>query len=151
MKGFDLVDVSYPTGMSRWSDQPADEFKINKPGFYNIRFIPPKDIRNPILPRKVNLGIKWSLEDGEGVYTSVDIQNAIDAGYQVEFINKCLIWDESANVFGEYVSEFFKLKEVAEQEGNKVKRSIAKLMLNALYGKTLQKAIFNQTAIVNDI
>ncbi len=152
MKGFELVDVLYPTGLSRWCNIPEVEFKNNRIGFYEIKFTPPKDIRTPILPRKVNLGIRWSLEDGQGVYTSVDIQNAIDAGYQVEFINKCLVWDESSkDVFGKYVSEFYKLKEDAEKKDNKVKRSIAKLMLNALYGKTLQKAIFNQTAIVNNI
>ena len=35
------------------------------------------------------------------------------------------------------------MKEESERENNEVKRSVAKLMLNALYGKTLQKAIFN--------
>lgn len=53
------------------------------------------------------------------------------------------------NVFGGYVKESF--KKLQRREGNQVKRSIAKLTLNALYGKTLQKVIFNQTAIVNDI
>ena len=91
------------------------------------------------------------MEDGEGVYTSVDIQNSIDAGYKIEFIEKCLVWDNSADVFGEYITEFYKMKEEAERSGNKVKRSVAKLMMNALYGKTLQKAIFNQTEIVNNI
>ena len=90
------------------------------------------------LPRKVKLGIRWSLEDGEGVYTSVDIQNAIDAGYKIDFVEKCLVWDSSADVFGQYIEEFYKLKEESERSGNKVKRSIAKLMMNALYGKTLR-------------
>ena len=69
----------------------------------------------------------------------------------IEFIEKCLVWDNSADVFGEYITEFHKMKEEAERSGNKVKRSIAKLMMNALYGKTLQKAIFTQTDIVNNI
>ena len=47
--------------------------------------------------------------------------------------------------------EFYKLKEESERSSNKVKRSIAKLMMNALYGKTLQKAIFARTNIVNNI
>ena len=58
---------------------------------------------------------------------------------------------KSSNVFGTYVETFYKLKESAEREKNNVKRSVAKLMLNSLYGKTLQKAIFNTTTIVNDI
>jgi hypothetical protein len=43
------------------------------------------------------------------------------------------------------------MKETAERDENPVKRSIAKLMLNALYGKTLQRAIFTSTIIVNNI
>ena len=46
-----------------------------------------------------------------GVYTSVDIQNASDAGYQVEFTGKCLVWDKSADVFGKYIEKFYQLKE----------------------------------------
>ena len=80
------------------------------------------------------------------------LENAIDAGYEVEFHNKCLVYDDkSTKVFGVYVEKFYKLKEVAEREDNKVKRSVAKLMLNSLYGKTLQKAIFNTTTIINDV
>jgi hypothetical protein len=97
------------------------------------------------------IGIEWNLLPGEGVFTSVDIQNAIDAGYQVEFQNKCLVYEKSDKVFGSYVDKFYKLKETAEREDNKVKRSVAKLMLNSLYGKTLQKAIFNTTTIINDV
>ena len=78
MKGIDILEVSYPTGKSRWSNDPVLEWKNNKVGFYKIKLSPPKNIRTPILPRKVNLGIRWTLEDGEGVYTSVDIQNSIE-------------------------------------------------------------------------
>ena len=40
------------------------------------------------------------------------------------------------------------MKNGVENENNKVKRSIAKLLLlNALYGKTLQKAIYDTTTI----
>ena len=53
MKGFKHVNVLYPTGMSRWSEQPNEEFKNNKVGFYEIKFISPKDIRVPILPRNL--------------------------------------------------------------------------------------------------
>ena len=85
------------------------------------------------------MGIEWDLFPGEGVFTSVDIENAISSGYNVEFINKCLVYDnQSSNVFGVYVDTFYQLKETAEREENDVKRSVAKLMLNSLYGKTLQ-------------
>jgi hypothetical protein len=42
------------------------------------------------------------------------------------------------------------MKNDAEKENNPVKRSIAKLMLNAMYGKTLQRAIYDTTEIISD-
>ena len=81
----------------------------------------------------------------------MDIQNAIDAGYKVEFVNECLVYDEKGDVFGDYIYLFYKMKEDAERDGNSVLRSVAKLLLNGLYGKTLQKAIFNTTKIINNI
>ena len=151
MGGFELMKTLYPTGKSRWSDKPKEEYDNNKIGFYEINFKPPKDLIIPILPRKKeDLGLEWSLYDGAGVFTSEDIKNAIESGYKIEFINKCLVYDSSDNVFNEYITEFYKMKDEAEKEGNEVKRSIAKLLLNAIYGKTLQKAIFSNTQIINN-
>jgi hypothetical protein len=165
MSGFDLCDVSYPIGHSRWSKKPKLEFENKKIGFYEINFKCPKNITVPILPRKkfnnvfvgsdneksVNIGVEWSLYDGTGVYTSVDITNAINAGYEVEFINECLVYDKSGDVFSKYINLFYKMKDDAEKECNAVKRSVAKLFLNSLYGKTLQKAIFSTTEIINNV
>ncbi len=157
MAGFKLCPVSYPVGMSRWGVDGTKEFSENKIGFYTIKYSPAKNIRVPILPRRkmmngISTGISWSLEDGEGVYTSVDIQSAIECGYKVEFVGECLVWDEQASdVFTDYISTFYELKKVAEGEKNEVKRSIAKLLLNALYGKTLQRAIFTTTAFINNV
>ena len=151
MHGTDFCDVQFPTGLSHWSDQPEKEFNDNKVGYYEINFDPPRDIRHPVLPRKDEMSLEWSLIPGTGVYTNVDIENAIDSGYQIKFINKCLIWDTSSNeVFKSYIDRYFQMKCEADEEGNAVKRSIAKLMLNAMYGKTLQKAIFESTTIVNN-
>ena len=140
MAGFEHMEVEYPIGKSRWSDTPADEYANNKIGFYEINFIPPKDLRIPILPRRklnngVNIGVEWSLYDGHGVYTSIDIKNAIEAGYQIQFINKALVYDKSGDVFSKYIKTFYELKGKAEKEGNDCLRSIAKLLLNSLYGR----------------
>ncbi len=156
MAGTDRFKVEYPIGASRWSDNPKVEFEADKIGFYQISYIPPKDIRIPILPRRklrkdVNIGVSWSLEDGIGTYTSVDIKNAIDVGYKVTFYGKCLVYDKKGDLFSQYIGIFFDMKKEAEKEKNPVLRSTAKLFLNALYGKTLQGAIFDTTAIFNNV
>ncbi len=169
MVGFLLCKVAYPLGLSDWSIEPEKEYNAGKIGFYEIEYEPPKNIRIPILPRKkydknINIGVLWSLENGVGIYTSVDIENAINAGYKVKFINKCLIWQEKTKdiyddkgefmyneMFGEYINKWFKVKNEGKNENNKVKESIGKLMQNGLYGKTLQCAIFKKHKIVNTI
>jgi hypothetical protein len=156
MRGFELCDVAYPTGESRWSDKPFVEWNKGKVGFYEVNFTCPRNITVPILPRKKliggkPLGIEWSLEQGTGIFTSIDLQNAISMGYNIEFINKCLVWDKSESIFKGYVDKFYKIKEDAEKEGNEVKRNVAKLFLNSLYGKTLQKANSQTTKIINSV
>jgi len=155
MAGFEHMAVEYPIGKSRWSDTPADEYANNKIGFYEVNFIPPKDLRIPILPRKklnngVIIGIEWSLFDGQGIYTSIDIKNALEAGYQIQFIGKALVYDKSGDVFSKYIKTFYELKGKAEKEGNDCLRSIAKLLLNSLYGKMLMSPITSSTSIINN-
>lgn len=153
MSGFELQEVKYPTGKSRWSNIPKKEFDDNKQGFFEINFKPPKNITVPILPRHtINGGLEWSLLDGfNQIYTNIEIGNAIKIGYKVEFINKCLVWDTSSkNVFKSYNDKYLKLKGDGEKEKNQVKRNIGKLMLNVIYGKQLQRAINETTTIINN-
>lgn len=151
MAGFELLDTVYPTGSSLWSDKPKEQYENNKIGFYEIDFEAPKNIIVPILPRKtIDGGLEWSLLNGSGVYTNIDIKNAINVGYKITFKNRCLVYTNSNNVFKSFIHKFYKMKDEAEAENNKVKRNIAKLLLNSMYGKTLQKAIFNETQIINN-
>ena len=160
MSGFELMEnIVYPVGKSRFSIDQKEEFENNKMGFYHISFTCPKDIRIAVLPRKKidhlghKIGVEWSLLDGSGYYSSVDIQNALDNNYNVVFTKdkECLIWDETAKPFKDYITKFYKIKCDAEKESNDVKKSIAKLLMNSLYGKMLQNAIFTTSTIANDI
>ena len=95
MKGNDLLNVKYPVGCSRWSEDPKNEFGNNKLGFYEINYKCPKNLFHPILPnRKKNGGIAWTCLDGHGFYTNVEIEEAMKMGYEVEFLNKCLVYDK---------------------------------------------------------
>ena len=156
MSGTRLFNVEYPIGHSRWSTTPKAEYDAGKMGFYQIKFTPPTKIRIPILPRRklhngVNIGVSWSLEPGVGTYNSVDIKNAVDAGYKVEFFGKCLVYDQKGDLFSKYIKIFYDMKKKADLEGNDVQRLVAKLFLNALYGKTLQSAIFSTSQLINDV
>lgn len=54
--------------------------------------------------------------------------------YDFEFLGAC--WFETEKgLFDHYINRFMKQKEKAVQEGNKVRKSISKALLNNLYGK----------------
>ena len=112
MKGNQLLKVLYPVGCSRWSIEPELEFKNNKLGFYEINYKCPKNLFHPILPnRKENGGIEWSNKNGHGFYTNVEIEEAIIIGYDIEFLNKCLVYDKGTyNIYNEYIEKWYSLK-----------------------------------------
>lgn len=149
----------YPIGkLMEIENSPKDceyNFCNKKMGIYEIKYTPPKNIKIPVLPSASYIGnrkcgVKWSLEDGQGMYTSVDIENAVIAGYKIEFLGSCVYWNHSSDIFGEYVDKFAYMKQQAEELGNEALRSTCKLFLNSLYGKTLQKPIISESKVIND-
>ena len=136
----------YPVGKARWTE----EYEEDLMGIWEISFTPPKDILFSQLPRKVKGGIIHSLEKGRGVYNSIDIARAVDAGYTIDKVHKGLVWDTAENVFASYIEDVFSLKCKAKEEDDDVMYAISKLLLNGLYGKTLQKPIFHKSSIISD-
>ena len=120
MAGCDLMPVLFPTGNSKFyddSNEIEEIFNDNKQlGIYEIEFkCPNKKILHPILPRKkihiqksgkrVSTGVEWSLNDGKGVYNTIDIQNAIKFGYEINFTGRALIWESvSDKIFHNYIT-----------------------------------------------
>ena len=134
MRGNDFCMVKYGVGYGRRSEEGEKEYKKGKIGFYKISYITDKTKRIPLLPRKAGYSDIWDLNDSEGVYTSVDIQNAIEfGGYQITFLGECLVWDKtSSDVFAEFVDKFYKLK--SSYAKGSVEYATAKVGLNGLYG-----------------
>lgn len=157
MAGNDLFNVEFPVGFSRWSNTPSLQFKYNFMGFYEIDYIPPTDIMFPILPTRLpNGGIQWNLLPGSGVYTSTDIKSAIENGYSITFKGRCLVYDDSRNdIFKSYISKWFSIKQeqdnLPENERNAALREMSKLMMNSVYGKLLQRPVFESEIIANNI
>jgi hypothetical protein len=155
MRGNELLEVKYPVGCSRWSNDPKNEFENKKLGFYEINYKAAK-LFHPILPsRKRNGGIQWTCENGHGFYTNIEIEEAIMMGYEVEFINKCLVYDKGTNnIYNEYIEKWYSLKNAEDkkpkEEKNNVLREICKLFMNALYGKMLQKSYFESQKLVQN-
>jgi hypothetical protein len=156
MKGTELIKVAFPEGVSRWSNTPELEFNNNKSGFYEVEITPKDNINYPVTSNRLkNGGLQWNLLQSTGVYTFPDIEDAISEGYQVKFLNKCLVNDNTRDdFFTGYIEMWYKIKSdedlKPENERNEARRNIAKLFMNALYGKMLQRANFEKEIIVNN-
>ena len=145
-----MVGHYYPVGEQRWSENPKEDFKKGLLGIFNIKFIAnPKIIVAPFPTKSDDGRLEWDVKDGEGNFNSVDIQNAIDLGYKVEFLEKAIVWDNKAFIFDEYLKQIFEWKEYATEHNLPVQRSLAKLLMNSIYGKMLQKAITETTDFIN--
>lgn len=103
-------------------------------GFFNVKVILPKDIKNQILQYKINTGKGFStvcpLGNWTGMYFSEEIINAKRYGYRFEVINGYLF--KKRYILNGYVDDLNKIK--LNSDKNSPDYIIYKLLLNILYG-----------------
>ncbi|MFN9115934.1 MAG: DNA polymerase, partial [Bacteroidota bacterium] len=116
-------------------------------GIYKVKVYPNKQLLTPVLPRKGEERIMWDLIDSEGVYTSVDLETAREFGYKFDVIEG-LVWPKKGKVFKSYIEELYQRKDKAKK--GTPAYLLAKLFMNALYGKTIQKPRFDKIFFVNE-
>jgi hypothetical protein len=142
-----MVNYKYPMGEGKWVDNPAD---ITKIGFYDVNVECNQDLVVPILPeKKPDGGISWNLKSKRGIYTSADLENALAHGYKITKIHRGLVYEACDDIFSSYIMKCYKMKE--ENDDNPVLRQVAKILMNALYGKMLEKARFEESKLCNNI
>jgi hypothetical protein len=145
-----MVKYEYPLGNSVWAEGCDIDPANLKIGIYDIDITPNTDLQVPILPQKTdNGGISWNLLPRRGVYTSADIDNALKYGYKITKIHRGLTYNMKGDIFSDYIMKCYKIKE--ENDDNPVLRQIGKILMNALYGKMLERARFEETKICNNI
>lgn len=128
-------------------------------GIYKISFIPNPYLTLPILPKKTmkkdffgklsSSGLEWDLLPGEGYYTSVDINSALESDYRITVLEG-IVWDKSYPIFKNFTNLMFKLKQQAEREENEAKRTTVKVEMNGVYGKFSQKCITEDVVITDE-
>ena len=85
------------------------------------------------------------MNDASGVYNSVDIENALNCGYKVTIIEG-YYWENTAKLFLSYIEFLYKFKKEARK--GTAQYTLAKLMMNGLYGKTIQRPILDENVII---
>ena len=122
-----------------------DHSKCPKIGIYRIEYITNKNLIDAILPRREEGRLKWDLKDSNGIYNSVDIDNALDQGYKIKIIEG-YYWENTESVFDDYIDFLYQFKKNSKK--GTAQYTLAKLMMNGLYGKTIQRPILDENVII---
>lgn len=140
-----MSKYEYPIGKCYFSNKEQPQYM----GIYECDVIPPKNILNPVLGRRGDDGgLVWDLNNRRQTLSSVAIEDARKRGYSINVL-RGFIWKQRAFVFKKYIDQLYSDKE------NAVKGSpayeLAKLFMNGLYGKLIQKPIHEKQVYVNSV
>jgi hypothetical protein len=154
----DVVSL-YPTAMTyeypvggcvKWD--PSEPDKKGVMGIYKIKYITNKNCQHSVGGRRELSGkekgaLRWDLKDETegGWYTSIDIADMVGSGYKVEYLEGWY-WEKTEPLFRDYINELFEKKKLAPKGSPSYE--LAKLFMNSLYGKTIQRPIYTKTIIM---
>jgi hypothetical protein len=148
-----MHDEEYPYGKFIEVDNPIMVDRCLKQGYLGV--IRCKILKSNCekegyyyLPFRTKTDLMFSdLENVEGMWSSIEIQKAIEIGYKIEYISG-IFWNQKGKLFNDFVNKFYEIKEKASKEKNKSLRYLSKLILNSAYGKYAQKREI--TNVVNE-
>jgi len=90
-------------------------YKNNAEKYFGVIFCkvkPPKDLAFPVLPSKHEGKLKFTLHEQEGTWSTIEIDKAIDMGYELLEIYEIRHWKQrNKNVFAPYIDKFLKIKQ----------------------------------------
>ncbi len=148
--GVNIYDLSGATPFrGEVTNEQMQKMMENRTGFLTVDTKVKKFVTHPTLSRlgsenEDDLTLKLLFENKDHyreVYAWPELEEAVRAAeIEITFLHEGLLFDKGENVFNDYVDFFFKLKQDAEDEGNKGLRALAKLLLNSLWGKLGQRS-----------
>lgn len=90
--------------------------------------------RYPVLPYRQNGKLLFPLGKFRGVWSTVELKMALLRGYRISEVGRAAYF-KTENVFQKYVLELYKLRDKKRPDYDETLSKIAKLLLNATYGK----------------
>jgi len=120
-----MSDFKFPTGTYTVSKLPITTEYISL-----VEFDCPKSLNIPLLPIHYKGKLIFSTGYGKGVYSRHELEKALSLGYKIKYL-KTYNFKSSDYLFKDFVSFWYDIK----KKSTGSKRTIAKLMLNSLYGK----------------
>jgi len=108
-------------------------------GIWNIKVKTPDNIYLPILPVRMGGKLKFPKGIFEGVWTSVEINEAVKQGYEILEVYNFIYYSRSKPYFNEYAKFIWSKRQEYKKAGNKGMDIMVKKLGNTLYGKFAQR------------
>ncbi|MFD9950934.1 DNA polymerase, partial [Nonomuraea sp. NPDC059022] len=100
-------------------------------GFLECDIHIPTTLHIPPLPHRMYKKLCFPVGNLSGIWTFEEIELALEMGCKKKKINKCIYFEKTDYIFKDFVSYFEEIKNTSDG----AKKTFAKLMQNALYGK----------------
>jgi hypothetical protein len=174
-----------PTGVPQFKNYNSTietchlEFCDKHFGYIECDVQPPNDLYIPVLPEKKNNKLIFDLQPKtQQVFTSIELKKALEKGYKLTYVYRCLVFEKSTEVFKSYVANLLKMKveasgtnlegaaleefikEHEERFGftlnkenmklNPGMRALMKIQLNSLWGKLGQRNDLTTTKYITE-
>lgn len=131
-----MITNKYPTEMicefigDITANEETKSLYDNFVGVYKVHMFGP-DIKNPIIPVKVDGTTIFGKGEWIGWYYSEELKNAEKYGYKFNILGGYVF--ESNNIFENYINDLYKIKQNSPK--GSAMHLISKLLLNSLYGR----------------
>jgi hypothetical protein len=128
----------FPTGKIKLINE---KFNIYEPGFYHITY--KSDMWLPVLPKHYKNKLIFSNGVSSGIFWYEELISFVQEGGVIQKINYGIVWENEDYVFKNFVNDFNKLRSLGGY-----KKTIGKLIINALYGSFAMEDDKNITVVV---
>lgn len=166
-----MGSFDYPCGTPRWIDEGSRELDSLQTdldnnrlgellhGYYKVAITPNTSLVIPVFPSKkfevderngdvfATSGLNWNLLPSTVVVSLVDLWRMRKAGYKLKLL-RALVYPHSWKVFRTFIDKCKELKMRYDTADLIIFRSLFKLFMNALYGKTLEKPFTDVSILI---
>lgn len=110
-------------------------------GMAHVTVRAPRKLNIPYLPARPDGKLIFPLGEWTGTYTYFELREAMKLGYRVTEVRRAIEFPQSFNPFAHFVSDMYRMRGKAADQGDHMLAEVFKNILTHGYGKLAQKNV----------
>ncbi|MEM3290887.1 MAG: DNA polymerase [Candidatus Micrarchaeaceae archaeon] len=136
------INSSYPYVMRNFQMPTGgamivDRYYENAIGFYDI-VLTNYNVKLPYIAKRINNKLIYPIGTFQAYVTNLEINELIKDKQNFKVV-RGVVYRHIKNIFKDYIDYFYKMKQEAKTNDNKILYLISKLFMNSLYGKFAER------------